>query len=323
ADRAGARCPRRATGAGGGPLDVWGAQMRSRGQWIAVTLAWLALSGHVGSPNVIFEGDAGPYPVRVVVRPPAAIPGLAEITVRVQAEGVEEVSVQPVRWDLGTEGAPRPDRATRIAGAESLWTAELWLMEFGSYSVHVRVNGAAGEGRVAVPVPARATAIADMPIGLRLGLIGLGAFLLVGLLSVVGAAAREASLASGQIPDEKRQRRARRAQVASVPILTLVLVGGSRWWASEEEAYARNLYVPLEIVTTTRLEASGESLGLRITDSRWSRDLFTPLIPDHGKLMHLFLIAESEDGPMAHLHPRKVDEDTFATPLPALSSGTY
>ena len=37
-----------------------------------------ALAGaHIGSPNVFFDGMAGPYSVRVILRPPAVLPGLS------------------------------------------------------------------------------------------------------------------------------------------------------------------------------------------------------------------------------------------------------
>ena len=51
--------------------------MRRAGRLGAVLLAALFLCGHVGSPNVFYEGTAGPYPVRVLVRPPQVIPGIA------------------------------------------------------------------------------------------------------------------------------------------------------------------------------------------------------------------------------------------------------
>jgi hypothetical protein len=48
----------------------------------------------------------------------------------------------------------------------------------------------------------------------------------------------------------------------------------------------------------------------------------TPLVPDHGKLMHLFLVRDGLDA-LAHLHPPPVDSSTFATPLPPLPAGFY
>src|SRR5690606_27466535 len=121
-----------------------------------------------------------------------------------------------------------------------------------------------------------ATSIADMPVPLQLGLAGLGAFLLVGLLSIVGAAAREASLPPGEAPDSVQRRRSRIAQGVAVPILALALFGGARWWESEENAYERNLYIPLAIETDTERAGDGESLFLRITDERWTPERYSP-----------------------------------------------
>jgi hypothetical protein len=46
------------------------------------------------------------------------------------------------------------------------------------------------------------------------------------------------------------------------------------------------------------------------------------LVDDHGKLMHVFLVAE--DGrAMAHLHPITKDTVTFTAAMPALPAGPY
>src|SRR6266487_4824789 len=42
----------------------------------------LAASAHIGNPTTIYEGMAGPTPVRVSIRVPSVVPGLAEINVR-------------------------------------------------------------------------------------------------------------------------------------------------------------------------------------------------------------------------------------------------
>ena len=58
--------------------------MRVRLLTIPVLLlaAALPLGAHVGSPDVFFEGSAGPYRLFVTVRMPQVIPGVAEIEVR-------------------------------------------------------------------------------------------------------------------------------------------------------------------------------------------------------------------------------------------------
>jgi hypothetical protein len=76
--------------------------------------------------------------------------------------------------------------------------------------------------------------------------------------------------------------------------------------------------------------ATGEQrLTLRFKPE--SRMDSTPLVADHGRLMHLFLIREPDAGVFAHLHPirkpRDPDDDSeetkFTANLPSLPAGNY
>src|SRR5712672_1288809 len=52
--------------------------------WTAfLSLAPLAVA-HVGSPNVFFDGPAGSYFVYAVIRPPAALPGAAQVSLQLR-----------------------------------------------------------------------------------------------------------------------------------------------------------------------------------------------------------------------------------------------
>src|ERR1044071_1112687 len=89
---------------------------------LLVLFASASTLAHIGSPNVFFEGDAGPYPIRVMIRPPRVVPGLAEISVRVKTNGVSKISVLPARWDTGRKGAPPPDvAAPGKRGENNIW----------------------------------------------------------------------------------------------------------------------------------------------------------------------------------------------------------
>src|SRR5207249_11493954 len=111
-----------------------------------------AARAHVGSPNVFFEGQAGPYPVRVVIRPAEVIPGLAEISVRVEAGAIRRVTALPIKWNAGRKGAPPPDVARLVRGETNLYSAELWFMEGGAQSVELEISGPSRTGRVTMPV---------------------------------------------------------------------------------------------------------------------------------------------------------------------------
>src|SRR3989442_14950434 len=86
----------------------------------------LVASAHVGRPDPYFEGAAGPYPVRVIIRNPGVVPGLAQIAVRLLApRNGGRVLVVPVYWDPRTAAPPPADVAERVPGDSTLYSAAL------------------------------------------------------------------------------------------------------------------------------------------------------------------------------------------------------
>lgn len=287
----------------------------------AATLAVAApLAAHVGSPNTFFDGNAGPYAVRVIVKQPGVVPGLADISVHTGA-GVTRVAVKPVKWDVGEKGSPPADDATRIGGDPTSWAANLWLMARGSYSIYVDVDGAQGHGRAIVPVTAMATKVLPMPRLLGAILVLMGVLLVAGAITMVGAGAREAVLAPGAEVDAVHRRNGRIALAAGAVVLLALVARGKAWWGEVDRDYQRSLFKPLHITTT--VDRNG-MLDLFIDDPDWRARgaRFTPIMPDHGKLMHLFLIRDDESA-IAHLHPQALARDHFRAAVPSLPAGHY
>ncbi|HEY0510420.1 MAG TPA: hypothetical protein VGH73_00860 [Thermoanaerobaculia bacterium] len=289
---------------------------------LVLVLAPAPARAHVGSPDVFYDGNAGPYPVRVIVRPPVVIPGLAEITVRLRdGHRADRVTVQPVQYNTGLKGAPPPDAATPVPGAPGTWSGQLWLMVSASYSVRVRVHGPEGQGIALVPVAAVASRVLRMDRGLGLILAGLGLFLFAGAVFIVGAAVREGSLPPGDVADRPRLTRARGLTVLAALLFGVALWGGERWWDGVDAEAQENLFKPFQMHAAARLEGGRPVLALAIDDPR-TQD-WSPLMPDHGKLMHLFLMREPGLDAFAHLHPVAQGNDGFLAALPPLPAGTY
>lgn len=292
---------------------------------IVVMLAMtLPLAAHVGTPNTIFEGSAGPYPVRVIVKTPGVVPGLAEITIRTLTKDVSRIAVKPVKWDAGDAGSPPPDVATRVSGAADVYAANLWLMSRGSYSIYVDVDGAHGSGRAIVPVTNVATTLKPMPKATGTLLVVFGALLAFGAVSIVGAGTREAVVAPGDEPAPPLQKRARITMVMTAIVVALLIFRGKAWWGEVHSENLGKMFQPLHITTT----AANGVLDLRIDDPSWTSTSktatrLTPLMPDHGKLMHLFLIEEGSKRAFAHLHPLALSRDHFRAALPQLPPGRY
>jgi hypothetical protein len=192
--------------------------------------------------------------------------------------------------------------------------------------VYVAVEGPAGSGSVVVPMQTSATRTLGMERGMGAVLLALGTLLVAGMLTIIGAAVREGPVAAGQSPSPARVRGGRMAMAAGAALLALALFGGSTWWDVEERAYQRRMLKPIAMQSAVRLVDAERVLTMAITDSLWRTNRFAPIMPDHGKLMHLFLIradgADTESA-LAHLHPLRVHADTFVTRVPALAAGRY
>lgn len=282
----------------------------------------VVVSAHVGSPEVFFSGRAGPYDIRVIVRPPDVVPGIARVTVRAPTE-VQRVFIRPVFWRAGSRGAPSADETRRLVGASQTFEGSLWLMARGAYSVDVLVEGTRGAANVLVPVASVPTGRLAMSPALGALLVGLGVLLCAGLVNIVYKGAGESLLdPSGEL-DPIRARRARRVAAIAVPVLALALLGGARWWRAVDRAYERTIYRPSPL----RLSLRGDVLRLAVSDTVWqSASRPSALVPDHGKLMHLFLVRADDARAFAHLHPQPLDTSAvppFYTRVPPLPPGMY
>ncbi|MDP9201648.1 MAG: hypothetical protein M3P26_06915 [Gemmatimonadota bacterium] len=300
----------------------------------AVTSVLVVCSAHVGSPDAWYEGNAGPYHVIVQIATPGVVPGVANVFTRVVGRGVEQVTVQANRFDA-LAAAPPPEVAEPVEGDPGLYAAPLWIMSGGSNSVTVNVRGSLGTGKALVPVVVVANRRLELDPKLGVVLVAVGAFLFVGLITIIGASVRESVLPPGEAPDARRKWKARAAMAATASIVALALFGGSRWWNLEDSRFNRSIYKPLTASAAIVSGAGGKTLDLRISDSAWttrhdsvwlrthSSNRWSPLIPDHGKLIHVFMIREPDLLAFAHLHPSSTDSVKFPSILPALPAGRY
>ncbi|MEQ1862284.1 MAG: hypothetical protein ABMA13_20390 [Chthoniobacteraceae bacterium] len=264
----------------------------------------LLAHAHVGSPNVFFDGKAGPHSVRVVIRPPAALPGAAQIDVRVAGDGAERVTVQPVFWSAGESAAPEPTSAAAVDA--HLFNASCWLLRRGSYALRIVVESPLGRGEVAVPLQATPLQTTDLPPALGATLISLGALLFLSAMWIAHRAAPRRGLA---------------ATTTALLLAGAVSGGAMRWRKMDRDFRANMLARPSPVNAEIRTE--GEIHRLLLTPPADSLATWDTLVADHGKLMHFFLVREPGFTTFAHLHPARRDARSFEAVLPPLPPGPH
>ncbi|MBI4906200.1 MAG: hypothetical protein HY820_21375 [Acidobacteria bacterium] len=281
----------------------------------------LVASAHIGSPDIFLEGRAGPYPLFVTIRPPQVIPGIAEVDIRVRSTGIKEVRIVPTPIKgPGAKFAPTPDIATPSKDDPQFFTGGLWMMTSGSWEVRVTVEGAQGSGQLDVPVPALASQTEKMTTGLASVLGVLALILIIGGISIAGAAAREADLDPGVQPAASRRNKAWVFMSVTAGLLAAILHFGNKWWTSEENNYSRIIYKPLQMKAEL---ASTGTLRLQLKDPGWLPRAIDDFVPDHGHLMHLYVIRLPEMERVWHLHPEMTGSGIFTHQLPPMPAGKY
>jgi hypothetical protein len=289
---------------------------------VLLSLFAAAAQAHVGSPDVFLEGAAGPYPLYVTVRPPTVIPGVAEIEIRSSSPDIRELRVTPVPLTgLAAKFAPTPDRMQRSKLDAQFFTGSLWIMAPGSWQVRVQADGDQGPGQLSVPVPAAATTTKSMQFALGVILFVMMVVLAAGLVSIVGAGAREGRLDPGVAPDSRSNMRARILMGVTAAVVILILWGGNHWWTAEANGYAGYIYKPLEMSAAIE---SNDHLVLKLKNPEWSVPRkIDDFLPDHGHLMHLYMLRAPDADRVYHLHPEMTSSGIFTHDLPPISAGRY
>ena len=281
---------------------------------------------HVGSPNVYFEGDAGPYHLLLTVNPPAMIPGVALVEARVTSGTTDGISIAPVYVNGKDQGLPpAPDSMQRSASDPQWFTGKVWLMESGAWEIRAEIVGPKGVGKLAVPVPAFARRTLPMQRGLGALLFALMLVLSLGIVSIAGAAAREGVLAPAAIATPDNRRLGRIAMTVAAALLVTILALGNWWWNVQAAGLKHSMIYsapPLKVSFdgTDRLTLRmDEDFWHKIRKDQWSMSL----IPDHGHLMHMFLLRVPAMDRFYHLHPEQASDESFTVKLPAVPSGKY
>ena len=133
---------------------------------------------------------------------------------------------------------------------------------------------------------------------------------------------RIAPRAGDPVTPELKRRGLRATAIAAGIVATLFYLAFA-WWNSDAQNYAAitALFKPPKLALTI---VDGNRLAIRPspTDKAWLKyKVMDGIVPDHGHLMHLFLVHAPALDRIWHLHPTRQPDGSFVAALPSIEPG--
>lgn len=286
---------------------------------VCLVLFPAAAFAHVGSRDVFEQVTAGPYKLFVTVRVPAAIPGVARVEVKSSGARADAIGISSALMAAAAPTRLAQAPMLRDTGDPASFSGNVWLGAAGSWEIRFAISGADGERTAAVPVPAVAQSnmTTERSLAFILGMLAL--LLLIGAVAITVASLRDAGLAANRASARTLRLRTLAGGAATLAAVALLIWAGTAWWRG-----ARNGYRPLGLKPILK----GNQLDLNVIaytasnkagPSRPNDDF----LPDHGHLMHLYMIHWPQMDAVFHLHPVQATAGDFRISLPAMPGGEY
>ncbi len=260
-----------------------------------------------GNTGVQMHGQAGEYKVLVDVQPPKVTPGKGKIYVQVETLGIVRVEARTLNFPIPNSDSTDYKKLRDVKKQAGQFQGEVQFTTSGSTAIQLKLVGSKGVGEITIPVKVN-RGQENSSIILNIGLLLLGIL----LLTLV-------TTPNFSFCEKKRYQ----GIALGVLGLAFMLYGTSFMWKNHKSEDNYPLRGNSSVIIGDSLSVLQIKLDTTHGVSQKKGKSIHMLIPDHGKLMHAFLLRTPTLDAFAHLHPERKDSTTFEANLPQLPPGKY
>ena len=151
--------------------------------------------------------------------------------------------------------------------------------------------------------------------------ISLLCLLFFGAINIIRIAYKDSTQSPGDHPSHGKIIKSYIVTIVSLIIFSAIIYGGKSWWNNIDTAYQNNIFQTLENKIEIFDNGKEKFMSIEIIDELWKQNRMADIIPDHGKIMHIYLISDDYES-IAHLHPYRTEKsDVFVVKMPPVNFG--
>ena len=272
-------------------------------RWALSFIVTLQLAtAHIGLRYMVYEHKEGSIPLRVYLKLPESAPGIVDISFKSFTDNIDRISVNSElkgSVELGENSSH--NIAIPVNGEESTFSSKLPLFKYGAYSINVEVQQNGKIEQVIIPVNFFASENLELDsIGLSVLFVTVFIVSFLGIFFIRNAYSYNRKKEFEKILKSKNN--SRFLQFAEIFIIIFMISYVSiKWWDERKTNYDQNNYFNLKNNAKTVNNGKYDILKINIVDKKWINEKMPNLIPDHGKIMHMYMISDDFRS-LAHLH---------------------
>ena len=282
------------------------------------------ISAHIGLRYTIFEQKNRNIPFIVYLKAPKSAPGFVDISFKLLEKNSDRISVYIAKKNSVNISFEKSSViAIPVNGEEKTYSAKIMLDEYGTYIINAEIEKNGLIEISAIPINFFATNVTSLE-GKNIFIFSILTiiFLILSILILINAFTYNKKYKFKK--DRKSNFKLRPYYALDIFFFILLFAYVGKNWLNERSInMGQQNFFGLKNNVKIVDNGTNNIIEIEIVDKLWIDNKISDLIPDHGKIMHLYMISDDFEY-LAHLHPvRLKNKNIFYAIMPTLNENVY